>query len=691
MPIVPVGTWSGRDLSYDTGTQKYIINPNGDNSSLTSLGFSATSATQSELSNLHNGVTIMAGRSDFSGDYNKFPFICLDSSVSLTEPTEFKIYVDRDPDISYNGQTTFDATTYGTSALMTVDAYFGQVYSTTFPFTATFTSGDYKTYTFEINYTDPDTSRSATISADINYTEFASQLPWESYDFVSYNFRDSSTSALPYQNTTNDDLYFTHEVGSPYTCASYIPVGNRTLTDYVNMGFIGVSNISPTIRHIIYPEAQKPCMNRTRTTWNGSGGKGYFAGQGDWTLIFDTIRIGPQDASEYNDVVVDIGSNTRDYFLEASDGTGKILDFSVFINRYNPSVNDFAIVKDDDSFEYLTKPDSNEINSKRVVIQHKYNSGDGSVDVTIHYKAIESDSATSPNYVSATTNITNPHNRSVTNDVIFNGGNSDFCNVQGITNLAYIDGEALNPTTSGNEWIFDYKEFYPSCLNLGDSYTLGVGSTDYRYNSYTNKILADYATASSNAYDFGMWQHYRMDYIGKDNSYTCPYVEEQPAWMNTWTIPFNSTFRNFEYMVNRLQPYSCMLAYTGINYNTLVSPPKAGNPDWGNKTYSEPIWACQQHVSILNSNGIPWMTWNSMPTGGEQDLIDRAQDSTYPWSSFFVGKTLNTYDITNDPSNNGYILSAADSGDGVHINQIYTDLLGAYLYTNIVGTLIPTP
>ena len=697
MAIINLTSYTGRLYQYDDVAQQFIMNPDNDAGLNALTGWNNTSYTITQLSDQHNGTTIFTGRPDYSGDAQKFPILVLAAGGVITNTTQVKVRVDRDPTMTYQGSLVFDETTIGTSTDITIDIDLGYVYATTTQYTANFTSGDYRDYTFNIPYTDPDTGRSNTLEVVLTYNEFPSAMPWEGEDIIAHNFRDATQGVSPYVDTTGGTYTMTPTIGPAYATAG-IPVGNRVLTDYVLSSFLGNPGTAGRCRHIVYPAAQKPCMNRTRTTWTGSGGQNLFKWDTDYTFGFDTIAIGPQDGTEYTALTADIGSNTRDYFMRVYDGTNLLWDLNSFVNSFNPSVSDFVFRKQDGTNEFLTKPDTNSINGRRVIFSYKYNSGDGSCTITIYYKTIENTGETAPDYRTSVINIPNPYQSSGVQDIEFNGstvagGDRAYCDVRGITNFFYIQDKALDPTVSGDDWTYNFKELTQSMLALGDSYTGQfplAGGADPMYDSFSNVILDEYDNAGGTD-PITIHQHYTFDYyMNADNNYTCPLVTDpRPAWMGVNNIPSADSTLDLATIITKLNPRSCLLSYTGINYDIAVTG-KNTNPAWGDVEWSEPIYACQEHTLYLDSLGIPWLTWNSMPTQGNTNLTGRFNDTNYKWDIFFPGKTLDTYSVSNDPGNPGFILPAYDHGDNVHLNVAGTDALGAYLYTNIVGVLIPS-
>jgi hypothetical protein len=173
MAIDIIGTFGGYYLQYDTDTNEYIVNPEGDSLVLVSLGFNNTRLTQSALSALHDGNSVFSGRSDFAGDVNKFPLVILDNTKALsnTMKEQLKRYVDRDPVLSYTGLTSFYESESGTSVDVTILVDAGMVYASSFTETLTFTAGDYRDYTFNVLYTDLVTGRSAEYELVVSFAE----------------------------------------------------------------------------------------------------------------------------------------------------------------------------------------------------------------------------------------------------------------------------------------------------------------------------------------------------------------------------------------------------------------------------------------------------------------------------------------------------------------------------------------
>jgi hypothetical protein len=174
------------------------MNPNSDAGLLALTGWDNTPLSVEELSAEHNGTTEFYGREDYAGDPNKFPVGVLATSGVITNQTQIKWYVDRDPVIFYTGLTTLaevDLTEDPENPLQVYyDAPFnvdtGYLYAQTgFTERWYFTKGDYQVFSKEISFTDPDSNktipagRTGTISVDVTfqYAEIDPILPkvWE--------------------------------------------------------------------------------------------------------------------------------------------------------------------------------------------------------------------------------------------------------------------------------------------------------------------------------------------------------------------------------------------------------------------------------------------------------------------------------------------------------------------------------
>jgi hypothetical protein len=97
------------------------------------------------------------------------------------EESSFAQLVTKVPSLNYVGLTSIDAETFGTSYTATsgleIDVDVGAPYATAIDETFIFTSGDYRTYDFDLSYSYPSQpSASATTSVSIDYTELAPTL-----------------------------------------------------------------------------------------------------------------------------------------------------------------------------------------------------------------------------------------------------------------------------------------------------------------------------------------------------------------------------------------------------------------------------------------------------------------------------------------------------------------------------------
>jgi len=193
-----LSAYTARLYSFDDVQQKFIMNPESD-AELTSLtGWDNTALSVSELSDAHNGATVFTGRSDYAGDPQLFPIMVLVSGGVVSNPTQFKVRVDRDPNPSYDGQDTFSKESVGTSVNVDIDVYKDEIYATTFQYTADFDNDDFRQYQYEVQYTDPDTNRTGSFTLHLNYIEF--QGP----KILELDSNDVSSGQVPKLNTLTD-------------------------------------------------------------------------------------------------------------------------------------------------------------------------------------------------------------------------------------------------------------------------------------------------------------------------------------------------------------------------------------------------------------------------------------------------------------------------------------------------------
>jgi hypothetical protein len=177
MAITSFSASSGRLIQWDDVTSEFIINPDGDNNQLLSLGYNNTRKSISQLSADHDGQRILSGRPDFAGNPDEFPFIVTKLNAVITQPTELKIYVDRDVTIVYKGQDSYrkdemtdngDGTHYIDVPYSVYDGYLYQEDYTErwyFPSDGPFDQD----YPQSISFTDADTGRSDTYNDLITY------------------------------------------------------------------------------------------------------------------------------------------------------------------------------------------------------------------------------------------------------------------------------------------------------------------------------------------------------------------------------------------------------------------------------------------------------------------------------------------------------------------------------------------
>lgn len=180
MAIQIFSTGSGALLHYDDATSEFIINPDGLNSSLTALGYNNTRKTIAQISADFDGQRVLSGRSDFTGLPEEFPLVFLKSGAVITQPTEFKVYLNRDPMIAYldelvlskeNMTDNGDGTHYiDVPYAIDSDSIYEQINLTErwyFP-----SLGPYDvTYPQSISFTDSDTGLSSIENYNITYAE----------------------------------------------------------------------------------------------------------------------------------------------------------------------------------------------------------------------------------------------------------------------------------------------------------------------------------------------------------------------------------------------------------------------------------------------------------------------------------------------------------------------------------------
>jgi hypothetical protein len=170
---IPDNSGKGNAGEYDSVNNLFYTNFYDRNAitSATSLT-SVDGKTQSELFALHDGVTVFTKRDDIPVDEFRIFAYSTGTTFTSAEKIQLKQVCDHDPDLQYNDVTTIneiDVSANDYQYNSTVDAYFGQVYQTSASYVMQFTSGDYRTYDFNIPFVDPDTGRSGSISASVEY------------------------------------------------------------------------------------------------------------------------------------------------------------------------------------------------------------------------------------------------------------------------------------------------------------------------------------------------------------------------------------------------------------------------------------------------------------------------------------------------------------------------------------------
>ena len=228
MAVTPLISYTGITHKWDDTLQKFIMNPRNDAGLFALTGWNSTELSIQELHDLHNGTTRFTGRSGFSGDAETFPILVLKSGGVISNTTQVKVKVDRDPTITYTELTLSkeDMTDNGDGTFYidvpyVVDSSFvyendTEVVRWYFPED---TFGD---VVQSITFTDPDTGRSHTENYIIEYKEDASAeyMTMKVWDFTDDEFliTDELESGLQETNSTPaGDLVLQHRSTPVYT------------------------------------------------------------------------------------------------------------------------------------------------------------------------------------------------------------------------------------------------------------------------------------------------------------------------------------------------------------------------------------------------------------------------------------------------------------------------------------------
>lgn len=210
---IPDNSGQGNAGEYDTLNNLWYTNYYGRNQITSATGLtSADAKTQAELYALHNGTLVFTKRDDvLPEDFRIFAYQT-GTTFNSTEATQLKVVCDHDPDIVYNDVTTITAEDVDVDFRYTADliVYQGQIYQEAFTYQMQFTSADYRTYTFNIPYTDSDTSRSNSISVNV---EFVDMVALPSSADLEQQLRGIGTapeSSLPLQESLIQQLDFSN-------------------------------------------------------------------------------------------------------------------------------------------------------------------------------------------------------------------------------------------------------------------------------------------------------------------------------------------------------------------------------------------------------------------------------------------------------------------------------------------------
>jgi len=181
MAIVNITAYTGRLYYFDDVLQKFVMNPDGDAELLALTGWDNTPLTVAEISAQHNGTTIFIGRDDYAGDPQKFPIMILAQNGIITNSTQVKVRVDRDPTITYTELTLSkedmtdngDGTFYIDVPYVVDNGYVYQNNSETIRWY--FPEDTFGDTPQSISFTDTDINRSHTENYIIDYREFSIQ------------------------------------------------------------------------------------------------------------------------------------------------------------------------------------------------------------------------------------------------------------------------------------------------------------------------------------------------------------------------------------------------------------------------------------------------------------------------------------------------------------------------------------
>jgi hypothetical protein len=347
--IVNIGTWSNVYLQYDTETLEYIVNPNGDSLGMIGLGLNNTRYTQAQLSALHDGVEVFAGRSDYVGHYASFPFT-LNMYGTLTDVVRVKQYVDRDPVVAFTGSLNLyeteltedpeDPTQVYYDAHFTVDAGYAyeQLGNTERWY---FEKGVYGTISKSITFTDGDTGRSTVLLVDVEFAEVNTAV--KIFDFVSDEFLFLDDLGL-------DEEINTQPNGSIELHHRTTPVYDTTSRDYYHTtealkNFVVTPRSAPVVDVQVSPkmEIALDCssnlsyrLNDTKSfkpeeTWLQSK---FFFGSGSFVIFGrcgSTLTNGTYALANHGDIDIRMGGTLNE--AVATYDTTKV-NYIAWQNRY---------------------------------------------------------------------------------------------------------------------------------------------------------------------------------------------------------------------------------------------------------------------------------------------------------------------------------------------------------------------